>query len=98
MEFLILISIGFIFCIIQFWISSKLKRSWIKWTPIGITVIGLVFCLVLYLNLFWTNSSSVIAENQYLALILVKPFTTAFIGCLIGYIICKLFSRLNKQS
>ena len=97
MEFSILIFIGFIFCIIQFGISNKLKKSWIKWTPIGITVIGLLFCLVLYLNLFWTNSSSVIAESQYLALILVKPFTTAFIGCLIGCIIFKLLSRLNKQ-
>lgn len=52
MEFSILISIGFIFCIIQFGISNKLKKSWIKWTPIGTTVIGLLFCLVLYLNLF----------------------------------------------
>lgn len=98
MEFLILISIGFIFCIIQFFILNKLKKSWIKWTPIGITVSGLLFCLVLYLNLFWTNSSSVIAENQYLALILVNPFTTAFIGCLIGYIICWLFNKFNTQS
>lgn len=95
MEFLILISIGFIFCIIQFWTSSKLKKAWMKWIPIGITVTGLLFCFVLYLNLFWTNSPSVIAENQYLALVLVMPFTTAFIGCLIGNITCKLFSRLN---
>ena len=52
MEFLILISIGFIFCIIQFWTSSKLKKAWMKWIHIGITVTGLLFCFVLYLNLF----------------------------------------------
>ena len=92
MEFLILISIGFIFCIIQFCILRKLKRVWIKWIPIGTTVISLLFCFILYLNVFGTNSQSVIAENQYFALFLAIPFSAAFIGCLLDIIICKLFS------
>ena len=92
MEFLILISIDFIFCIIQFCILRKLKRVWIKWIPIGTTVISLLFCFILYLNVFGTNSQSVIAENQYFALFLAIPFSAAFIGCLLGIIICKLFS------
>lgn len=96
MESLILISIALIFCIIQFRILSKIKKTWIKAIPIGITVISLLWCFVLYLNLFWTNSESVIAENQYFALFLTIPFSTAFIGCLIGGIIYKLYSRLKK--
>lgn len=96
MEFWGVVFIGFIFCVIQFWISNKIKKAWIKCIPIGITVLGLLFCFVLYLNIFWTNSPSVIAENRLLAWILVIPFTTAFIGCLIGGITCKLFGKLNK--
>ena len=42
-------------------------------------------------------ASSVIAKNQCLALVVVMAFTDAFIGCLVGGIIFKLFSRLNKQ-
>lgn len=97
MEFLILISIGFIFCIIQFWILRKLKKAWIRWIPIGITFISLLFCFILYLNVFGPNSQSVIAENQYFALFLAIPFSAAFIGCLLGGIICKLFSRFYEQ-
>lgn len=101
MKFLIFISIGFIFCIIQIiqsWISSKLKKAWIKSAPIGITIIGLLYCFILYLSFFWTSSPSVIGENRYFALFLATLFGTAFVGCLIGGIIFRLFSRLNKQS
>lgn len=70
-----------------------------KWIPVGITGTGLLFCFVLYLNLFFgTNYPSVITENQYLVSVLVMSFTTDFIACLIGNITCKLFNRLNKQS
>lgn len=97
MSFLYFGGIGIIFCIVQFLILSKVKKSWIKWLPTGVTIAGLLFCLVLYLNLFWTNSSSVIGENQYLALFLITPCTLSFIGCLLGCIIYKLFNKFHEK-
>lgn len=88
-----LIVIGLVFCVVQFLISKKTKKTWVKWLPIEGIIIGLLFCLIAYLNVFWTNSSSVISENQYLALILVMPFSSAFVGCLLGGIIYKLFCK-----
>lgn len=95
-NFLYFGGIGIIFCILQFLILLKIKKSWIKWLPIGLTIAGLMFCLVLYLNLFWTNSSSVIAESQCLALFLIIPCSLSFMGCLLGYIIYKLFNRFHE--
>lgn len=92
MVFLYFGGIGIVFLVVQFIFISKAKKSWIKWLPTEVTVAGLLFCLVLYLNLFWTNSSSVIAENQYFALFLLIPCSLSFIGCLLGCIIYKLFS------
>ena len=49
MEILSFITIGFIFCVIQFLISSKVKNVWIKSLPIGVTIIGLLFCFIIYI-------------------------------------------------
>ncbi len=94
MKILSFITIGFIFCVLQFLISNKVKKTWVKWVPIGITVVGLLFCLVTYLSALWTLSPSVIAENQYFALFLAVPFSTGFLGCLFSIFITKL---LNKK-
>lgn len=96
MRFLYFGGIGIIFCIVQFLILIKAKKCWIKWLPTGVTIAGLLFCLVLYLNLFWTNSPSVIAESQYLALFLIIPCSLSFVGCVVSCIIYKLFNRLHK--
>ena len=90
-DFLYFGGIGIIFCIVQFLVLLIIKKNWIKWLPIALTLAGLLFCLVLYLNLFWTNSSSVIAENQYFSSFLLKPISLSFIGCLLGFIIYKLY-------
>ena len=93
MDFLCLGGIGTIFCVVQFLILSKVKKYWIKWMPMGVTIAGFLFCFVLYLNLFWTNSPSVIAESQLLALVLIIPVSFSFIGCLLVCIIYKLCNR-----
>ena len=95
-DFIYFVGIGIIFCIVQFLVLLKIKKKYIKWLPIGIPTAGFIFCLVLYLNLFWTNSSSVIAENQYFSLFLLKPISLSFIGCLLGFIIYKLY-KFCKQ-
>ena len=93
MEFLYYGGIGIIFCVVQFLILSKVKKPWIKWLPVGVSITGFLFCFVLYLNLFWINSPSVIAESQFLALVLIIPVSFSFMGCLLGCIIYKLFNR-----
>ena len=84
MDFLYLGGIGIIFCVVQFLILSKVKKSWIKWLSVGVSIAGFLFCFVLYLNLFWINSPSVIAESQFLALVLIIPVSFSFIGLFIG--------------
>lgn len=93
MNILMIIVIGLIFCVFQFLILKNIKKAWIKWLPIGVISLGLLFCLVAYLNVFWTDSASVISENQYLALFLVVPLGSAFAGCLFGGTIYKLFCK-----
>ena len=93
MDFLYLGGIGIIFCVVQFLILSKIKKYWIRWIPMGVTIAGFLFCFVLYLNLFWTNSPSVIAESQLLALVLIISVSFSFIGCLLGCIIYKFCNR-----
>ena len=90
-NFLYFGGIGIIFAIVQFLILIKRKKTWVKWLPIGVNIIGLLFCLALYLNLFWTNSSSVLAENQYFSLFLLTPIILSFIGCLLGFVVYKLY-------
>ena len=97
MEFLYYGGIGIIFCVVQFLILSKVKKSWIKWLPVGVSIAGFLFCFVLYFNLFWINSPSVIAENQYFALFLLTPVALSFTGCLLGCIIYNLCNRFYKQ-
>ena len=93
MEFLYYGGIGIIFCVVQFLILSKVKKSWIKWLPVGVSIDGFLFCFVLYFNLFWISSPSVIAESQFLALVLIIPVSFSFMGCLLDCIIYKLFNR-----
>ena len=96
MDFLYFGGVGIIFCVVQFLILSKVKKAWIKWLPMGVTIAGFLFCFVLYLNLFWTNSPSVIAESQLLALVLIIPVSLSFMGCLLGYIIYKLCNTFKQ--
>ena len=97
MEFLYFVGIGVVFCVVQFLILSKVKKSLIKWFPMGVTNAGLLFCLIVYLNIFGINSSSVFAENQYFALFLLTPVALSFTGCLLGCIIYNLCNRFYKQ-
>ena len=96
MDFLYFGGVGIIFCVVQFLILSKVKKAWIKWLSMGVTIAGFLFCFVLYLNLFWTNSPSVIAESQLLALVLIIPVSFSFMGCLLGYIIYKLCNTFKQ--
>lgn len=96
-KFLYFGGIGIIFCIVQLLVLIKTKKVWVKWLPVSLTVAGLLFCLASYLNLFWTNSSSVLAENQCFSLFLLTPVSLSLIGCLLGYIIYKLFNIFQKQ-
>lgn len=94
-DFLYFGGIGVIFCIVQFLALLKIKKNCIKWLPIGIPTAGFIFCFVLYLNLFWTKSLSVLTENQYFSLFLLIPIIFSFIGSLFGYISYKLFNRFH---
>ena len=97
MMFLYFGGIGIVFCVVQFLVLSKFKKHWIKWLPAGVTIAGLLFCLIAYLNVFWENTPDAIAENQSFALLFVIPCSLSFVGCLLGYIIHKILNRFDKQ-
>lgn len=87
------IGIAIVFCILQFVLSTKTDNALIKYLFISVTAIGLIFSFVLYLNVFWPNSSSVIAENQYFARFISVPLGAGFIGCLLGLLIYRLLNK-----
>lgn len=90
MNVVTLSGISIIFGILQLLLVKKTQRPIIKYLPIGLTIIGLLFCLVTYLGAFGTYSPSVVAENQYFALFLSIPFGAAFMGCLLGLLLSKI--------
>lgn len=94
----VLIFLGFAiaFGAIQVLFSNKGKYALIKYLPIAITVLGLLFCLVTYMGIFGTASPSVVAENQYFAMFLCIPIGGAFVGCLIGLLLFMLIGRDRK--
>lgn len=87
------IGIVIIFCILQFLLSTKTNNALIKYLFISATSIGLIFSFVAYLNAFWPNSPSVIAENQYFARFISFPLGAGFIGCLLGLLIHRLLNK-----
>lgn len=89
------IGIIIIFCGLQFILSKTQKNVFIKYFLISAITIGLLFSVILYLNIFWTDSPSVIAENQYFAKFIGFYLIPSFIGCLLGLLSYKL-SKNNK--
>lgn len=90
-----LIGIMVIFCVLQFVLSAKIKNVLIQHLLIGATTIGLLFCFVLYSGVFWIDSPSIIAENQYFARFISGPLGAGFIGCLLGLLMYKLLKNNN---
>ena len=87
------IGIVIIFCILQFVLSTKINNTPIRYLFISVTAIALIFSFVVYLNIFWPNSPSVIAENQYFARFISVPLGASFIGCILGLIIHRLLNK-----
>lgn len=90
------IGIIVILCVLQFILSTRTNNAFIKYLPITATIISLLFCFVIYLNVIWADSPSVIAENQHFARFLSVPLGASFIGCLLGLLIYKLIIKSNK--
>lgn len=96
---IILIFLGFaiVFGAVQMLLSSKVRNALIKYLPIAVTVVGLLFCLVTYMGIFGTSSPSVVAENQYFAMFLCIPIGGAFVGSLLGLLLYKVTGRSISQ-
>ena len=90
----VMIFLGFalFFGVIQM-VMSKVKSFAVKYVPIAITTAGLLFCLVTYLGAFGMSSPSVVAENQYLAMVLCIPIGGGFVGCLLGILFSKVIEK-----
>ena len=101
-SFMNAILIFFVFAIVfgavQMLISSKVRNALIKYLPIVVTVVGLLFCLVTYIGIFGTSSPSVVAENQYFAMFLCIPIGGAFVGSLLGLLLSKITGRSISQT
>ena len=96
----ILIFFGFaiVFGVVQMLLSSKVRNALIKYLPIAVTVVGLLFCLVTYMGIFGTSSPSVVAENQYFVMVLCIPIGGAFVGSLLGLLLSKITGRSISQT
>lgn len=85
-----LIAIAGVLFLLQWFLSAKIKK--IKYLPLFLLVAGLIFCFVVYFGKFGSNSSSVIAENQYFATFLAVPLIAGLAGCVLGH----LFTILKR--
>lgn len=90
MKAITLIAIAGVLFLLQWFFSTKLKK--IKYLPIIMLAAGLIFCVVIYFGKFGSNSSSVIAENQYFATFLAVPLIAGLAGCVLAH----LFTILKR--
>ncbi len=89
-----IIGIAVLFLIIQLILCFKTKKTIIKYVPMLVILCGLLFCFIIYMNIFGTNSSSVIAENQTFAIFLSIVLVPDLIGVLLGWLI---FGFIKKK-
>ena len=84
-----LIGIAILFFMVQLILCLKAKKTILKYIPITLTLCGLLFCLVTYMGIFGTRSSSVIDENQAFAIFLSILLAAGFIGIIFGFLLSK---------
>lgn len=95
--FLIFFGFAIVFGTFQMLLFSKVRNALIKYLPIAVTLVGMLFCLVTYMGIFGTSSPSVVAENQYFAMFLCIPIGGAFVGSLLGLLLSKITGRCISQ-
>lgn len=84
MEIFAFIGIIIIFLGLQTVLLLKTNKGVIRYLPLSLIFLGLLFSFITYIGVFGTYSSSVIAENQYLALFLSFFLGGGLIGCIVG--------------
>lgn len=90
MKVITAIVIAGVLFLLQWFFSTRLKK--IKFLPLIVLAAGLIFCIAIYFGKFGSNSSSVIAENQYFATFLAVPLIAGLAGCISGH----LFSIMKR--
>jgi len=95
---LIFLGSAIVFCAVQMLLSGKVRNALIRYLPIAVTVVGVLFCLVTYMGIFGTSSPSVAAENQYFAMFLCIPIGGALVGSLLGLLLSKITGRSISQN
>ena len=82
--FIIAAVVGFA---VQIAINKITKNQLIKFIPMGVIMIGMIICLIIYMGVFGANTESAIAENRAFAMFLSIPFSGALAGCLPGLLL-----------
>jgi len=91
----VLIGIAAVFFVLQFLLSSKVKNTMVKSVPAAILMVGLLFCLITYMNV-GVSSTSVIAENQSFAGFFALHIAVAMAGCMAGAVFTKI--KLRRET
>lgn len=82
-----------IFALLQFFIFNKAKNKLLKFLLLGLVLVTLIACLLIYLNITGIESSSVITENQTFAKFLSTLCIGALIGCISGISLDKFIKK-----
>lgn len=87
-----------LFCITQIALLKKASKKWLKYLPTVIGGMGVVAGLVIYyisyiLFVLKMDSQSVLAENQYFALMICVLFMPCLTGALMGIVVAKFFGK-----
>jgi len=78
------------FFVLQSLLSNKIRNPVVKSIPAGLLILGLLFCLILYIGIGGPASASVIAENQSFAKFLSIHVAAALAGCAAGAVFAKI--------
>ena len=87
-----------LFCITQIVILKKVSKKWVKYLPTSIGGVGVVLGLVIYYFSYIPfvlkmDSKSVLAENQYFALMICVVFMPCLVGGLLGIVLAKFLGK-----
>ncbi|MBQ2679035.1 MAG: hypothetical protein IJF98_02445 [Firmicutes bacterium] len=76
--------------VVQIVINKMANNQLIKFIPMGIIMVGMIICLIIYMGVFGSVTESALAENRAFAMFFMINLAGALIGTVIGIAV---FSR-----
>lgn len=97
MEQIILYIIWILVFLIQVWLCTLNKNIHFKLIPLYLLVLGIAYCICLYVGVFGIDGPGVIFGKQFMAVVLGLLFVITLGIDLVAWIIFGIFKYLKKN-